>query len=192
MAKIVAIVEGDGEVEAVPVLIRRIGAVVSPLTPPDVSKPIRVPRRRIVKEGELERYVRLAAARAGNDGRIVILLDANGDCPVELASDILRRARAARSDLRIEVVLAKREYEAWFISAIESIAGFRGIHPDVSAPQDPESIGGAKERLQDRMHDSYRPTADQDGLTARFDMALARKRSPSFDKMWRATAAVLR
>ena len=192
MATIVVIVEGDGEVEAVPVLIRRIGLEVSPLVPPDVSRPIRVPRQRIVKEGELERYVRLAAARAGDDGRIVVLLDANGDCPAELASDILQRARAARSDLRIEVVLAKREYEAWFVSAIESIAGFRGIHPDVSAPQDPESIGGAKEWLQDRMRGSYRPTADQAALTARFDMALARERCPSFDKMWRATASVLR
>ena len=165
---------------------------MSPFVPPAVSKPIRVPRQRIVKEGELERYVCLAAARADDDGRIVVLLDANGDCPAELASDILQRARAARSDLRIEVDLAKREYEAWFISAIESIAGFRGIHPDVSAPQDPESIGGAKEWLQDRMRSSYRPTADQAALTARFDMALARERSPSFDKMWRATAAVLR
>ena len=31
-----------------------------------------------MKEGELERYVRLAAARAGDGGRIVVPLDANG------------------------------------------------------------------------------------------------------------------
>ena len=189
---IAAIVEGDGEVEAVPVLIRRIGTVVSPLVPPEVLRPIRVRRQRIVKEGELERYVCLAASRAGDGGRIAIVLDANGDCPAELAPIILQRARAARPDMRIEAILAKREYEAWFISAIESIAGIRGIHPDVSAPTAPESIRGAKEWLQDRMRGSYRPTADQAALTAQFDMALARDRSPSFDKMWRATAALLR
>ena len=190
MAKIVAIVEVDGEVEAVPVLLRRIGAEVSPLVPLEVSRPIRVRRHRIVKEGELERYVALAAARAGDGGRIMILLDANGDCPAEFAPTILQRACATRPDLRVEVVLAKCEYEAWFISAVESIAGTRGIHADLSAPQDPESIRGAKEWL--RMQGSYRPTADQAALTARFDMASARERSPSFDKMWRATSALLR
>ena len=190
--KIASIVEGDGEVEAVPVLIRRIGSEVSPLAPPDVSKPIRVPRRRIVKKGELERYVSLAATRAGDGGRIVILLDANGDCPAEHAPVILQRARAARCDIPIEVVLAKREYEAWFVAAIDSIAGIRGIRPGVLSPQDPESIGGAKEWLQHRMRGPYRPTADQAALTAKFDMALARERSPSFDKMWRAMIALLR
>ena len=190
MTKIVAIVEGDGEVEAVRVLIRRIGAEVSPLVPPEILRPIRVRRQKVVKEGELERYVALAAARAGDGGRIVILLDANGDCPAELAPIILQRARAVSPDRRVEVVLAKSEYEAWFLAAIESIAGTRGIHPDASAPVDPEAIRGAKEWL--RMRGPYRPTADQAALTARFDMVLARERSPSFDKMWRATAALLR
>ena len=134
----------------------------------------------------------LAAVRAGDGGRIMIVLDANGDCPAEMAPIILKRARAARPDVHIEVVLAKREYEAWLISAIESITGFRGVHASASAPQDPESIGGAKEWLQNQMRGSYRPTADQAALTARFDMTLARDRSPSFDKMWRATVAVLR
>ena len=113
MAKIVAIVEGDGEVEAVPVLLRRIGAEVSPLVPLAVSRPIRVRRHRIVKEGELERYVALAAARAGDGGRLMILLDANGDCPAEFAPIILQRACATCPNLRVEVVLAKCEYESW-------------------------------------------------------------------------------
>ena len=189
--KIAAIVEGDGEVEAVPVLIRRIGLEVSPLAPPDVSRPIRVHRHRILKEGELERYVRLAAARVGDGGRIVILLDANGDCPAQHAPIILQRAREARSDVRIEVVLAKREYEAWFIAAIDSLAGIRGVLAGVSIPQDPETINGAKEWLRNQMSASYSPTADQTALTARFDMESARRRSPSFDKMWRAMVALL-
>ena len=192
MAKIAAIVEGDGEVEAVPVLIRRIGLEVSPLSPPTILRPIRVRCQRILKEGELERYVGLAAARAGDGGGILILLDANGDCPAETGPLVQQRARAAGPGCRIEAVLAKCEYETWLIAAAESAAGARGILPDVSAPMAPELVRGAKEWLRNRMRgSSYRPTADQAALTARFDMALARRRSPSFDKMWRATAALL-
>ena len=191
MTKIAAIVEGDGEVEAVPVLIRRIGSEVSPLSPPTVLRPIRVRRQRILKEGELERYVGLAAVRAGDGGCILILLDANGDCPAEIGPLLQRRARAAGPGCRVEAVLAKFEYETWLIAAAESIAGGRRIPPHTSAPEDPESVRGAKEWLRNRMRGSYRPTADQAALTARFDMAAARRRSPSFDKMWRATTALL-
>ena len=178
--------------EAVPVLIRRIASELAPLSPPTVLKPIRVRRQRILKEGELERYVRLAAIRVEDGGRILILLDANGDCPAEVAPAILERARAAGSGRRIEAVLAKYEYEAWFLAAAESIAGKRGIAPEASAPPEPESVRGAKEWLDYRMQGSYRPTADQAALTARFDLASARHRSASFDKMWRAMAALLR
>jgi len=166
LVKIVVIVEGDGEVEAVPLLIRRIGAEVSPLVPLVVPKPIRIRRNRIMKGGELERYVALAAVRAGKGGRIMILLDANGDCPAELAPIILQRARETRPDLQVEVVLAKCEFEAWFISAIESVAGTRGIHPDRSAPADPESIRGAKEWL--RWHISSDCGSDRADSTIRY------------------------
>ena len=189
MVKITAIVEGDGEVEAVPVLIRRISTEVSPLAPPNVLRPIRVRRQRILKEGELERYMSLAAARVGDGGCILILLDAEEECPAELGPTVLLRARAARPDRQIETVLAKYEYETWFVAASESIAG-SGISHDVSPPPNPESIQGAKEWLR-RTFSSYSPTADQAALTARFDMELARQRSPSFDKMWRAVAKLL-
>ena len=191
MSRIIAIVEGDGEVEAVPLLIRRISSEVSPLTPLDVFRPIRVRRQQVLKEGELERYVNLGAVRVGDGGCILILLDANGDCPAELGPTILHRARAARPDRHIEVILAKCEYETWFIAAVESVADKRGISPDLSVPQDPESLRGAKEWLCNRMSRPYRPTADQAALTALFDMVAARERSPSFDKMWRAIIALL-
>ena len=71
MPTIITIVEGDGEVQAVPILIRRIAEVVTPGSFPDVPKPIRVRRDGILEPGEIERYVELAADRAGPDGRIL-------------------------------------------------------------------------------------------------------------------------
>ena len=112
--------------------------------------------------------------------------------PAELRTTILDRARAVRSDLPIEVVLANREYESWFIAAVDSLRGVRGITNDTDVPEDPESIQGAKEWLRSKMSGSYRPTADQAALTARFDLEVARRRAPSFDKMWRAVSALLR
>ena len=192
LIRIVAIVEGDGEVKAVPVLLRRIGAAVAPLAALDVARPIRVPRGRFLKGSGLEDYVSLAASRAGPGGRILVLLDANGDCPAELGAALLQRARAARPDLLIEVVLAKCEYEAWFIAAADSLRGTRGISNAANVPPDPESIRGAKEWLRARMSGPYSPTADQAALTARFDMTAARRRAPSFDKMWRAVGVLMR
>ena len=85
MPTIITIVEGDGEVQAVPILIRRIAEVVTPGSFPDVPKPIRVRRDGILKPGEIERSVEFAADQAGPDGRILILLDTDDDCPRDLA-----------------------------------------------------------------------------------------------------------
>lgn len=189
--KFIAVVEGDGEVEAVPVLLRRISSEIAPLHPPEVLKPIRVRRQRVLRDGELERYLQLAAGRVGPDGVALVLLDADEDCPAEVAAEVLRRANAVRPDVRIEAVVAKCEYENWLIAGVEAIAGTRGLQEGLGAPPDPESIRGAKEWLSRRMERSYRPTADQAAWSAGFDMHLARRRSRSFDKMWRAVQALL-
>lgn len=115
----------------------------------------------------------------------MILLDADRDCPKHLAAQILARARAARSDRSIRVVLAKVESEAWFLAAAESIAGRRGIQTNAKTPENPEEIPDPKAWLNARMETrSYRETLDQPALTAIFDLESAR-RAASFDKMRR-------
>ena len=145
-----------------------------------------------MKAGELERAVELAARQTKTDGCILVLLDADRDCPKDLAPRLLRRATKARPDRDIRVVLAKTEYEAWFLAAADSIAGKRGIAPSATPPDDPESIGNAKGWLRKRMprDQPYRPTLDQAALSAIFDLDAARQ-APSFDKLWRDVAALL-
>lgn len=192
MPRIVAIVEGHGEVEALPILLRRICEQVSPGTFLEVPRPIRTKRQLFLKAGELERAVELAARQAGPEGKILILLDADDDCPKHLAPQILARATAARNDRDIRVVLAKVEYEAWFIAAIQSLAGHRDIAVGVMPPLDPESIGDAKGWLSSQMPigRSYRETLDQPALSASVDLTLARN-APSFDKFWRDVESLL-
>ena len=190
--KVACIVEGDGEVEAVPVLIRTIAANLYPELAVDMPRPIRVHRYQVVKEGELEREVELAAEKINGQGAIFIILDSDDDCPAELGPALLNRALQARSDLLIAVVLAKCEFEAWFLAAAESLRGKRGLKNDIRSPSDPEVIRDAKGWLSQQMENSraYRETRDQPALTALFDIDKARQ-IDSFDKCYRDVVRLL-
>ena len=186
------IVEGHGEVEAVPILIRRVAERLYPELGVDTPHPIRISRSRVVQEGELEQVVELAARNIRGQGAIFILLDSDDDCPARLGPKLLCRALEARSDLPIALVLAKYEFEAWFLAAAESLRGHRGLKNDLQSPHNPEGIRGAKEWLSQRMEGNrrYSPTADQPGLTTRFDFDQARH-ADSFDKCYRDIARLL-
>ena len=186
------IVEGHGEVEAVPILIRRIASNLYPELGIDTSHPIRIPRSKVIKEGELERAVKLAAQNTKGQGAIFILLDSDYDCPARLGPELLCRALETHSDLPIAVVLAKHEFEAWFLAAAESLRGYKGLKNDLASPNNPEEIHDAKGWLKQRMEGTrtYRPTVDQPGLTAHFDLDQARQ-ADSFDKCYRDIGRLL-
>ena len=92
-----------------------------------------------------------------------------------------------RSDIPIAVVLAKKEYEAWFIAAAESLKGKHELPTDITSPADPEGIRGAKEWLSNKMPPGpgYAEIIDQPAFTTVFDMEAARRSSDSFDKCYR-------
>jgi len=117
----------------------------------------------------------------------MVLLDADDDCPAELGPELLKWLKKAHGDLSAAVVLAKREFEGWFLSSLESLRGVRGIASDASSPPNPEEIRGAKERLSTYMvrRRNYLETTDQPALAAQFDLNLARQRCPSFEKFMR-------
>ena len=190
---IATIVEGHGEEEAVPVLLRRIASDQMPEAVLRLPRPIRVPRSRLVKPGELERAVELAARRVGGRGGVLVVFDADDDAPCHLGPDILRRARAKRADLPISVVLAKQEFESWFLAAARSLRGRRGLADAIEPPDDPESVRSPKGLLSRWMTPprTYSETLDQPALASVFDLAAAR-RADSFDKLWRDVGGLLR
>ena len=192
MVKTVAVVvEGHGEVQAVPVLLRRIAAALGYGV--KVPRPVRLRRNRVDRAGEFERAVELASRDAGEKGLILVLLDADKDCPAELAPALASRAEAVRPDGMTRVVLAKTEFETWLLAAAASLRGRRTIAESATPPNDPEAVRDAKAVLSSWMPDnrSYRPTRDQAALTAVFDLDAARS-APSFDKLWRDVAALLK
>jgi hypothetical protein len=192
MLRIASIVEGHGECEAVPILVRRIAQTLDPALAPVVHPVIRVPASKLVKQGEIERAIELAARKNAGQGGILVLLDSDDGCPAEDGPALLQRAVKARSDLPVSVVFAKREFEAWFLAAAESLRGQRGLPDDLIAPSDPEAIRGAKEWLEDHMPrgHGYAESSDQPALTAVFDMNAAR-RAGSFDKCHREISRLL-
>ena len=114
-------------------------------------------------------------------------------CPAHEAPALLNRARAVRFDMLISVILAKQEYEAWFLAAAESLRGKAGLPKDLQTPADPENIRAAKEWLSRHMPRgrNYAETVDQAAFTSQFDLEMAR-RSDSFDKCYRDIRAMLK
>jgi hypothetical protein len=174
------IIEGKGERAAVPALLRRLALERWQLSI-NVPPPVLRGRGELVRAGGLEKDVELAARRVTGTGGIFIILDADDDCPADLGPQLLERARRARKDMRIGLVLANREYESWFLAAAESLRSVRQLPADLEPPDvDVETIRGAKEWL--KLRGGYNPVVDQAALTAKLDLDLAQQRSPSFDK----------
>ncbi len=174
---IASIVEGDGEVSAVPELLRRLRPTWI------ATRPIRVPRMKLPKAGVLERYLVVAEAgiqEKGGEGGVLILIDAEDDCPAELGPKLLNRARKTLGRRAVEVVLAKRMFESWLVAG--EACEIRTMPQDVElcspTPILRESLG------------RYKKTADQPRLTARMKIDLARSRCPSFEKLLRALDAL--
>ena len=119
---------------------------------------------------------------------VLILRDADDDCPGREAPALLARAVPVASPIPASVVFAKSEYESWFLAAVHSLLDDRRIAEDATAPPEPEAIRGAKEYLERRCMipgATYSPTVDQPALTDRFSFEEARQACPSFDKLWR-------
>ncbi len=192
-AVLVPIVEGHSEVQAVPVLLRRLLAEREQYEI-QIGRPVRVGRYKVVRPGELERTVHLARRRPEGCDAILLVLDADDDCPKELAPRLLARAREASGGLPVAVVLAKSELESWFVGSLESLHAVRGIPGTAVSPEHPENIRDAKGYLSRQMKMSgrtYVETDDQPALAARFDLQMARQRCPSFDKLVRDVEAML-
>jgi hypothetical protein len=183
---IAAIVEGDGEVPALPKLLFRLAHQLS-IWQLRVHTPMRVPRGKLVGQGGIEDAVSAMAQRIGTSGGVLVLLDADDDCPAILGPALLKRAQAARPDVPVSVVLANREFEAWYLAAAPSLAGRHGFPADLTAPRNPERIRDAKGWLSRHRSEGppYKPTVDQALLASAFDMETARRGSPSFDKFCR-------
>jgi len=168
--KIQPLVEGYGDAEALPVLLRRLRDVSGAFSL-EFHPPVRAGRAQLVSEAPLREFIRRALYQRRCSG-ILVLFDGDDDCPKKLAPKIRAWAQAEARQVPCEVVIAQREYEAWLFSVLDP----------AQQPRDPESVRNAKGRLPK----GYSETRHQAPLTARFDLASAYRTCRSFRRMVRA------
>jgi Domain of unknown function (DUF4276) len=190
------LVEGDGEVVALPILIRRIASEVIPEVFVHVPRPRLVPRNHMTASGNaIGRAIDRLAPRLSRPAGFLLMLDRDDEPdPSKSCTDLAAHMNACRSDCPSIVVMPDREYEAWFLAAAESLRSRRGLRDDLATPPNPDGIRGAKEWLVDRAagESRYGEVADQAALTECFDMAAARANSPSFALAYAEIARLLR
>lgn len=166
------VVEGRGEVNALPVLLRAFlhgqGQFRDVL-----GKPIPANgREKALRAKGLEGYVATAASRPGCVG-VLVLLDSEGDPVCELGPELLQRAVQV-TQKPVAVCLADPKYEAWIVASAETME-----LPDLQFDpnRDPNTI------VKQAVPAKYVKPTWQPRLTARMDLQLARNRSNSLDRM---------
>lgn len=192
---IVPIVEGQSEVASAGILLKRVWPWE--IVQATFDKPWRAPLSKLVKPRGMEDEVRKVLARRKNVSGLLVIQD----CDIRIGSDESEICPAKYGPLRLEqckaatkipvaVVLAKLEFEAWFLGSVESLGGVCGLPSNPGPIPNPENIRGAKERLSALMGRGrrYYETVDQAEMVQQMDIELARQRCPSFDKLFREVA----
>ena len=194
MVYIAPIVEGHGEIEALPALLHRIRGSLRTSTALQINTPIRIKSGSFLNDTiYFERHVAFAAAKATQrHGSVFILLDCDdySHCPAQLGPQLLRNATAVRSDVPVFVALAPREYETWFLAAAHSLRGVAGLPDSLEPPPNLERIRDAKGWLSERMPGKYDPIRHQALFSKRMDLGAART-VQSFDRLYLYMARLL-
>lgn len=187
---IVSIVEGDGDVAAVPGLLRRI--LWERLGRYDIQVSEAKPANG--KPNLLKKFEQfLGYAIIDNCDAILVIVDADKQCPVEEARKLATRAGVLNLGVPIAIVYAKSEYETWFIANLTEYTGAAirnrlGMSDTEHAPDNVEDVRGAKGWLSERMPGdrAYKETKDQGPLTYHIDLDLTHDKSRSFRRLCNA------
>lgn len=173
--RIAAVVEGHGEVKAVPILLRRIAEDLG-VYDCEIRTPHRIGRDHMTG-AKMVSAVRIQRAVVGEDGLVIVLYDSDDDEPEATIEATITALRSASCDAAVFV--AVREFESWLLADIESLRGSDSIRDDASFDDDPERPRDAAGRLEDLMTESYKKTLHQARFRARLDLQRAAEASPS-------------
>jgi hypothetical protein len=196
MKRIVLFVEGEGEAEAMPRLVKRLLTESNAWDAVSLDEnPFRVGEVNKLVKGEYQEWKRKLAAslKRRKVGGVLLLLD--GDikksetgvfCAAEVAKSLAREAAEVGGGkiFSVAVVFVRQEFESWLIAGIESLAGKslpdgRVVNRDAKPPDGDleESPRDAKGWLNKVVDGGYKPTRDQAPLTEMIDLQSIRARN---------------
>jgi len=195
MRRLILFVEGEGEADSVPTLVRRLLTEMGDwqdILLDDI--PFRVGHvSQLVKE-DFCKWKRLLGAshKRRNVGGVLLILDGDIEkmagkdfCAAAVAKSLVGAAMhvGAGETFSVAVVFARQEYETWLIAGVASLAGRRLpdgrlIKSNAKAPEgDLEaSPRDAKGWLGTIVEGGYKPTRDQAALTRLVDLEVIRAR----------------
>lgn len=197
-SKIGLIVEGDGEADAVATLLVRslhhIGRydVFSGLVQNSGG------RAKLTRAQGLEKFVARAYYEPDN-AAVLVLLDADNDCPVTLAQELAARIVAQGARRPTAIVVAHRMYESWFLACGpvyvgKSLPGRPAFDQKFVVP-DPRdaTTRGPKAHIEKCLpgNTQYKETQDQRIMTSWMDIEMASANSRSFRRWMDALSQLL-
>ncbi|WP_045876138.1 DUF4276 family protein [Pseudofrankia sp. DC12] len=167
------VVEGPGDAVALPVLLRRHLEPAGEYRP-TLGKPVACNGRdKALMANGVEGKVAVAASRPGCRA-VMVVLDADRDPSCQLGPTILARASKFCAG-PVFVALAEPTLEEWPVASAETLAV-----PGLVFPNSQEPVNAIKKALAPAKY--VKPTW-QPRLAGRMDIALARGRSPSLDRI---------
>lgn len=180
MNRILPIVEGDGDLKAVPILLRNLlalhGLHETQILPPH-------------KRGELpkvasgfDNYFRMALKE---NAAILLVLDFDCeycDCPYQEAAKLYERAQSIRNNWPFKIAFLVKEFESLFLTEIQAAKNVLALPSNTVFPEEPRTIRDAKGWLSKVLPkgSSYKPTVHQAKITARLEFERLRETSPDF------------
>lgn len=186
------IVEGQGDVDAFPHLVGKIGAWIGAGL--FIKNPIRAGGwGRVCKEGGLEKLVALAVSREGCN-RVVIAVDLDDGCPVVEQNKISQRIAKLQETygIIIELCFCLREFEAWYLRCIDLLADLlEDSSTDLeNVINSAANVRDAKGTLRRLLKDGYSVSSDQGQLMSRIDPAILFFRDRSFRRLVKAISGL--
>lgn len=180
------VVEGHGDGHAALNLVTRLAEDLA-LAELHWAEPIR--GRNLHQDRGVQKAAELVR-RKGDADALLLLRDEDDGCPRELAPSASAWLRELSLPFPSAVVLAHREFEAFFLPCLPRMAGRKlvspegierpGLLPDARFIGDPQSVRGVKEWLSKHMPPgrAYKPTLDQLALARLVDFRLLRDCAP--------------
>lgn len=170
--KITCIVEGHGEVQAAPILLRRTLQEIFSINSAEI-----VPQRRqginALEASNWANFKRYLATAYYEESPILWMLDADDFCPCDKLRDIYSAALEMEVQQPIGFCFWHREFETIFLHDTNALSKTLKCAP-IPGPESPQAIRDAKRWISSQFppNSCYKETLHQAKITSRLDFDL--------------------